>query len=195
MKAGQFSQPLPSDFQGFRDDIPVQIYKSSLPHWRQDGATYFATFRLADSIPASALRFLNRMKLDWEHRYQGPWSSETWENYLRTHWRYSEGWLDKGIGECLLGERRWTELLRDTLHFYDNRKYQLQAWAILQTHCHLIMRPKPSFELEAILGRIKSYTARIINKELGRSGRVWSRDTYDRIIRDADHLWNVIQYL
>ncbi len=29
----------------------MRIYDTTLPHWRQAGATYFVTFRLADSIP------------------------------------------------------------------------------------------------------------------------------------------------
>ena len=31
----------------------MRVYERNLPHWRQEGGTYFVTFRLADSLPAS----------------------------------------------------------------------------------------------------------------------------------------------
>src|SRR5258707_12522120 len=41
--------PPPPGFQGLHPDKPVTAYQRHLPHWRQDGATYFVTFRLADA--------------------------------------------------------------------------------------------------------------------------------------------------
>lgn len=38
----------------------ITSYERNLPHWRQDGAVYFVTFRLKDSIPKSVLEA-------WEH--------------------------------------------------------------------------------------------------------------------------------
>ena len=44
------------------------MYQRHLPHWRQDGATYFVTFRLADSLPQSKLDELKALKAEWEKR-------------------------------------------------------------------------------------------------------------------------------
>jgi hypothetical protein len=38
-------------FHGFDPQGEVNIARRRLPHWRQSGATYFITFRLADSLP------------------------------------------------------------------------------------------------------------------------------------------------
>lgn len=52
-------------FQPFDEQNPVRIYYTSMPHWRQDGCTYFVTYRLADSIPAGVLREWEFEKLKW----------------------------------------------------------------------------------------------------------------------------------
>ena len=46
---------MPLEFTPFSEDRPVRIYRTNLPHWRQDGCTYFITFRLADSSPQEIL--------------------------------------------------------------------------------------------------------------------------------------------
>ena len=45
----------PPGFRGLNPEQPVQIYYRHLPHWRQAGATYFVTFRLADALPQEKL--------------------------------------------------------------------------------------------------------------------------------------------
>ena len=46
----------PPNFKGLNQYLPVRRYERHLQHWRQDGATYFATFNLADAIPANKQR-------------------------------------------------------------------------------------------------------------------------------------------
>jgi hypothetical protein len=46
-----FNLPDPPGFRGLDPNLPIRFYQRHLPHWRQVGATYFVTFRLADSIP------------------------------------------------------------------------------------------------------------------------------------------------
>jgi hypothetical protein len=43
-------------FTPFDKSRPASIYTRSLPHWQQEGATYFVTFRLAGSLPQEVLR-------------------------------------------------------------------------------------------------------------------------------------------
>src|SRR5262249_62338873 len=61
--------PPPPGFQGLHPDNPVTVYQRHLPHWRQDGATYFVTFRLADSLPQSKLDELALLKEAWERQH------------------------------------------------------------------------------------------------------------------------------
>ena len=57
--------PPPPGFQGLHPDKPVTVYVRHLPHWRQEGATYFVTFRLHDSLPQSKLQELDRVRHLW----------------------------------------------------------------------------------------------------------------------------------
>jgi hypothetical protein len=59
----------PPGFQGLREDLPVEVYEQLLPHWWQDRATYFVTFRLNDSLPQEKLEELRILKAEWEKRH------------------------------------------------------------------------------------------------------------------------------
>ena len=64
----------------------------------------------------------------------------------------------------------------------------------MPNHCHLAIRPFDGFDLENILGSIKGVVARFVNKENGTSGALWQQESFERIIRDNEHLYQVVQY-
>ena len=76
--------PAPLGFQGLHDDLPLTVYEQLLPHWRQDGATYFVTFRLHDSLPQSKLQELRSIKADWQRRHPPPRSRDVQEDLAAT---------------------------------------------------------------------------------------------------------------
>ena len=65
----------------------------------------------------------------------------------------------------------------------------------MHNHVHAVMKPIDGFELEEILSSIKGFVSRKVNKLLGRQGKLWEQESYDRIIRDDEHLYQVIQYI
>lgn len=187
--------PLPPGFCGLHPDKRIRIYTRHLPHWRQDGATYFATFRLADSLPEAKLVELRNLRAFWEHQHPEPRSEKDWEEYAREYTRRAEAWLDEGHGACYFRERRWADDLRERLHHFDGERYQLFCWVIMPNHCHLVIRPFDGWELEDLLGAMKGVTARHINAAVQGSGELWQQESYDRIIRDGEHLLKVIHYI
>ena len=72
MTSDMWNRPAPPGFQGFREDLPLSVCWRHLPHWRQHGATYFVTFRLADSLPQGKLRELEVIKADWARKHNIP---------------------------------------------------------------------------------------------------------------------------
>jgi hypothetical protein len=42
---------------------------------------------------------------------------------------------------------------------------------------------------------LKGGAGHIVNKILGRKGAVWSRDYYDKAIRDERHFWVAYEYI
>jgi hypothetical protein len=65
----------------------------------------------------------------------------------------------------------------------------------MPNHIHVVLRLFPGQQLAAVLKGWKSYTARMANRVLGRSGVFWQREYYDRLIRNGDELERAIQYV
>jgi len=69
------------------------------------------------------------------------------------------------------------------------------AWVALPNHVHAVFVLNPAWSLEKIILSWKGFTARKINPLLGRTGRFWQRDCFDRLVRDAKHLANCVRYI
>jgi putative transposase len=190
-----FNLPPPPGFRGLDPDVPITGYYRHLPHWRQDGATYFVTFRLADALPQERSEFLKRLRDEWERTHPPPPSEEAWKAYAREFTNSAERWLDEGAGACHFREQRWCEDLAQRLHHFQHQRYFLACRAIMPNHCHALIQPFAGHELEDLLGAMKGVTARHINLALGTTGALWAEECYDRIVRDEEHLWRVIQYI
>lgn len=187
----------PPGFQGLRDDIPLTVYVRHLPHWRQDGATYFVTFRLHDSLPQSRLNELSRIKAEWERKHPPPHSKKALEELAKQNFERVELWLDQGYGSCVLKEPQFAELTTNPMHHFDGQRYELGCYVVMPSHVHCIVRPTDpqSQPLESITKSWKSHSGRTINDALGKSGEFWQEESHDRIIRDEQHLWRTIQYI
>ena len=105
-------------FKPFDENSAVRIYQRSLPHWRQEGATYFVTFRLGDSIPGDVTRQWNEERRRWLaahiadfdpraddlHLAIGRLSVGDQFQYQKHFNRKLHECLDRGIGECHLSQ-------------------------------------------------------------------------------------------
>ena len=65
----------------------------------------------------------------------------------------------------------------------------------MPNHVHAIIRPLGNLSLEDIVASWKKFTSRRINALEGTSGYLCQQESFDRIIRDAEHLWRTIQYI
>ena len=67
----------------------------------------------------------------------------------------------------------------------------------MPNHVHAILRPlQPKTDpLEKILQSRKRRTSREINSKLGLAGELWQEESFDRIIRDEEHLDRCLQYI
>jgi REP element-mobilizing transposase RayT len=86
-------------------------------------------------------------------------------------------------------------IVRDSLVFYDGKKYELNSWVIMPNHGHVLLTPMENEHLPDILHSIKSYTALKANRFLGRKGQFWQHESFDRYIRDQNHYSAVIRYI
>lgn len=196
----------PPGFQGLSQQKEVQIYRRNLPHWRQDGATYFVTFRLHDAIPPDLRKELNRIKpeaRDPSSAAQPKELDDVWKRYVRR----LEHCLDDGYGSCLLREPKHSKIVGDALQFFDQSegleetgvvpRYELGSYVIMPNHVHAILRPllPDAHSLEKILQSWKGFTTREINRSRDDGGSLWYQESFDRIVRDAEHLYRCVQYI
>ncbi len=190
-----FNLDPPPGFRGLDPHLPVKVYTRNLPHWRQAGATYFVTFHLADALPAARKNELVAMRREWELQNPPPRSEAAWTEYGRTVFRQVERWMDAGHGACWFQRPEYAaELRRAILHFHEVR-YEVGSFVIMANHCHLAIRLLEDYQLEEEIGAMKSVTANFVNRGEGRRGELWQQESYDRIIRDEEHLYRVVQYI
>jgi REP element-mobilizing transposase RayT len=173
----------------------TRVTRNRLPHWQQDGATYFITYRLDDSIPKELMDRWRAERNVWMASNPQPWDTDTEYEY---HKRFSgelDRIMDRGLGSCVLRNPAIQELLAGNFANFDGKRYLLHAWVIMPNHVHLLLTMSEGSWLEKAVTSWKNYTARRINRISGKSGAVWQQDYFDRIIRDWDHFANVARYI
>ncbi|MGV3616718.1 MAG: REP-associated tyrosine transposase [Fimbriimonas sp.] len=158
---------------------------ANLPHWTQEGATYAVTFRLADAVPTGVQEEwkVERERLEEMDRI-GLISARDRLEYGRLLSEKIRDYLDAGHGDCLLRQPTAANVVRESLAYFDGQRYDLDAWCVMPNHVHALIRPRPSHELKDILHGWKSFTAKEINRRLGREGSVWQTEYDDHLIRD-----------
>ncbi|MDQ3624646.1 MAG: carbamoyl-phosphate synthase large subunit, partial [Verrucomicrobiota bacterium] len=187
--------PARAAFRAFDQFDDVTIRRRSLPHWRQEGATYAVTFRLADSLPTSLLEQWEEELRIWLSYHPQPWDDGTEREYTERFSERRDEWLDQGHGSCLLRDRRAREVLVETLKKFEGERYVLDAFVVMPNHVHAILQPAPGHQLSKILHSWKSYTAKAINQLFNRIGSLWMDESYDRIVRDFAELQQQREYI
>ena len=199
----------PTDFVPFREHLAIRTYRRNLPHWRQEGCTYFVTFRLGDSIPEG-------VRKEWEYEqtlwlkargitYDGPqgqWrkalenipSKEQFQFHKHFN-RQVQNCLDRGLGECGLRQSACVDIVQQELFSRDGLGYDLGDYVLMPNHVHVLLTPRPGEELEDILKKVKGASAVACNRLLGRTGTFWQADSYDHIVRTLDELLFFREYI
>ncbi|MCF6313927.1 MAG: transposase [Verrucomicrobiales bacterium] len=193
--ASHFTLQAPPGFRGLNNDEEIVCYRRHLPHWKQSGATYFVTFRLADSLPRIRLDELRLLREKSFRDATGGQDGQGKEEAERLLFITTERFLDQGMGDCPLREPRLRAELLEALHFADGERYELFSYVIMPNHVHLLLSPFEGYDLSRVLRDCKRYSARNINESRGQRGKLWQAESYDRIVRDAEHLWRCLQYI
>lgn len=77
----------------------------------------------------------------------------------------------------------------------------LRAIVVMPDHVHMIFTPlidnekSEVFSLARITKAIKGTSAHLINRQLGRTGRVWQEESFDRVLRVSERLDEKITYI
>jgi REP element-mobilizing transposase RayT len=178
-----------------------------LPHVKREGARYFVTFRLADSLPKDVLLKYQAERAERLQRFHAqraaaenldtePPKAETLDEIERSYFRKFEDYLDKSGGECWLKRSQIADTVAKALRFFEGDRYRLDAWVDMPNHVHAVLWPMPNHSLSKILQSWKRYTAREANKLLGRTGETfWQPEPFDHWIRDDEEHARCCRYV
>ena len=171
-----------------------------LPRWEAQGAVYDLSFHLADSVPSEQLAIWREKREQLQIVLSDPSGSETAKAACRSEMsevynEHVERYLAAGHGECLLRDRVAAEAVAQVLEHDNGRLYALHAYTIMPNHLHIIVGGfNDTTLMKATIDQWKRISAHAVNRVLGRSGDVWRRDAFTRIIRDRDEYVAKLKY-
>ncbi len=198
------------EFRTFDPHKAVVVYRRHLPHWRQEGACYFVTYRLNDSIPARVLAGWREERRIWYSAHgidPDMVRGEAWreayekipvgerEKFERRHYRELHDCLDAGQGSCCLRDEDTAKIALDALLFFHGQRCWTGDAVVMPNHVHGLLVPKRGFELERLLQSVKRHSSREINRRMGREGKLWQKDGYDHIVRSRKELRAFRKYI
>ena len=179
----------------FNPEASLTIRRGKLPHWRQPEAIYFVTFHLADSLPQTELEWLRREKELWLRLNPEPHTDSQQQEYHERFTQTVDHWLDAGYGQCILARQNCKAIMESSLLYFDGVRYELGQFVVMPNHVHAIVAPIGEHQLTRILHTWKSFSAHQFSRVLNSPGRIWHRESFDHIIRSAEHLAKFEAYI
>jgi REP element-mobilizing transposase RayT len=179
-------------------------YRGYLPHVKREGASYFVTFRLGDSLPQEVLRKWQLERNERIARLQTQTATAQCrepelrdvQEIERDHRRKIERYLDQGCGACWLKRTEVARLVKTALLYFEGQRYELNAWVVMPNHVHAVLWPMPNHLLSDILHSWKRFVAREANKLLNRVGQeFWQPESFDHWIRNDEEKARIVRYV
>jgi len=147
---------------------------SHLPHIDSIGTYQFITFRTKESLDFYLKKLHSSNEAEKIKQYK-------MDKYLDSS---QNGTLLYGV---------ILEKIREYYLDYDKNVFEVEALSIMPNHIHVLL--KQNDNISNVMRVLKGGAGHIVNKTLGRKGAVWSRDYYDKAIRDEKHFWIVYEYI
>jgi REP element-mobilizing transposase RayT len=180
-----------------------EFYRRHLPHWQPQGAVFFVTFRPKHSLPDHVIQSLSEERANIA-LHSLP-KSERAPQRLLDEQLYFEKWdeyLDKAeFGPRWLSKPEIANIVKEALHYRDEKVFDLHAYCIMSNHVHVVFEPCGSERddaiqpLNKIMQSLKRHTARQANTILDREGAFWQDESYDRVIRNDNEYTRTIHYV
>jgi len=166
------------------------LYKNRLPHIAPVGATFFVTFRLADSLPITVIQSL---KAEFEQKCQQLKDKKlpNLQARIRAERKRYFGKFDHQLdtlrcGNCYLQQTEIAQIVAKRLHEFDKVHYALHTYCIMPNHVHVLFdtgqqllteegtysedAPPHYVQLDTIMKLIKGGSAHLANQALERKG-------------------------
>jgi REP element-mobilizing transposase RayT len=172
----------------------LDIYYNGLPHWVVDFGCYALTVRCADSLPVKVLERLKEL-VSTESSVKS--LDKDFLEASREHFKVMEHYLDRSLGECPFRAEELRRVFADFLAEFQGG-LSFRHWVVMPNHLHLITEPLRFESIDAFKCAIKDFKLRstfFVNQYLGRSGKLWMPNAYDRWIRNELEYNRWVRYL
>lgn len=172
--------------------------RGRLPHWEKDSATYFITFRLADSLPKSVLDRIASERQSIVRIAAGlrrELSADEHKRIQQLSAPVIERFLDSGAGAGHFQNSAIAQHVANALQHFEEKRYRLFAWTVMSNHVHVVARLFPGRTLATVIHSWKSFSAKQANQLLRTHGAFWQREYYDHLIRNESELERAIRYV
>jgi len=166
-----------------------------LPHWHQPGVYCSVTWRMGDSLPREVLEEWTAERDAWLRAHPEPWTEAIELEYFDRFSRRMDKWLAAGKGSCPFRDPSLARIVGDTLQHFDGQHFELVSYVVMPNHVHVLFRPLCDHTMSDIVKSWKSFSAREVNKRLGKSGALWMDEYWDRLIRNEEHFQQVLDYI
>ncbi len=158
------------------------FYRRRLPHLVPAKACLFVTFHLHGALPKAFLE-----KWDRHQKEEGePYSR--WLLFLEQGLRQGEQ------GARWLANPAIAQLVFDAILHRQGREYQLECFTIMSNHVHMLftLMEKP---LADLMKSLKTYTGRMANQVLARTGAFWQHESFDHVVRSRTEWEKIVKYI
>ena len=171
-----------------------------LPHVKHEGAEYFVTFRLSDSLPRVVLlqyeaERAEQLRLLLQSKCSGKIANDREKAINRDFRRNIERYLDAGVGACHLRRPEIATLVSGAMQFFHEQRYLLNEWVVMPNHVHAMLWPIPNHLISDILKSWKQFTSLRAKRFLGQQDSFWQRESYDHWIRDDEERARIARYI
>lgn len=185
--------------------METTITKRKLPHIYPIGASFFVTFRLANSVPDEVLADLKTQKEKQATFIQNQSNPDT-ENSLydleKRFFAFYDAMLDKYSNpNDFLRNDKVAQIVASKFIEFDGVFYDLVAYCIMSNHVHILIDTAnyisllPHHTFAKTMQYIKGGSARLCNQLLGRQGDFWAEESYDHYVRNLTEKDNIIKYI
>ena len=133
--------------------------RGRLPHWEKDSATYFITFRLADSLPKSVLDRIASERQSIVRIAAGlrrELSADEHKRIQQLSAPVIERFLDSGAGAGHFQNSAIAQHVANALQHFEEKRYRLFAWTVMSNHVHVVARLFPGRTLATVIHSWKS---------------------------------------
>ena len=104
--------------------------------------------------------------------------------------------IDKHLDTSGNGSLIDANMAGEIIDYYRSKSgdtFELISVCAMPNHVHVLLKQNEA--LPKIMQILKGGAAHIVNKKLSRNGAVWSRDYFDRVIRDEKHFEVTYAYI